>query len=79
MTFILSPGPNYSAMALHVGEKEVGNKPKFKKLNLILTCNINTLSLSLSKLRWRPVFYLRKTNLVEYHQYHIGLSMYSTL
>ena len=77
MTFILSPGLNYSAMELHVGEKEAENQPKIKKLNLILTCNIN--ALSLSKLRWRPVVYLRNINLVEYHQYRIGLSMYSTL
>ena len=45
MTFILSPGLNYSAMVLHVGEKEAENQPKIKKLNLILTCNINALSL----------------------------------
>ena len=48
INFILSPSPNYSAIELHVGEKEAENQPKFKKLNLILTCNINTLSLSLS-------------------------------
>ena len=77
LTFILSPGPNYSAMVLHVREKEAENQPKFKKLYLILTCNINTLSLS--RVRWRPVVYLRNINLVEYHQYRIGLSMYSTL
>ena len=76
MTFILSPGPNYSAMELHVEEKEAENQPKFKKLNFILTRNINTLSLS--KLRWRPVVYSRNINLVEYHQYPISLSMYST-
>ena len=45
MTFILSPGLNYSAVEQHVGEKEAENQPKIKKLNLILTCNINALSL----------------------------------
>ena len=45
MTFILAPGLNYSAVELHIGEKEAENQPKFKKLNFILTCNINTLSL----------------------------------
>ena len=54
MTFILSPSPNYSAIELHVGEKETENQPRFKKLNLILTWKKK---LSLSKLRWRPVVY----------------------
>lgn len=34
MTFILSPGPNYSAMELHVGGKEAENQPKFKNFDL---------------------------------------------